>query len=257
MEKDVIYNVDCLIGMRDIPDNSIDMILCDLPYGKTGRSWDTMIPFEPLWEQYKRIIKDNRAIVLFGKEPFSSKLRLSNEEWFKYDIIWDQNAVTGFTNAKLKPLTRHEVISVFSNGVTANGSKNNMIYNPQGLIRIDKVNSTHRKEGLNSYERECLHRTPTRIQEYTNYPTTIVKFSREKHFIHPTQKPLALLEYLIQTYSNEGELILDNCMGSGSTAIAALKTNRHFIGYELEEEYYNLTIQRILNYETERMEARD
>lgn len=254
MELDIIYNEDCLVGMKNIPDKSIDLILCDLPYGRTGRKWDNVIPLGKMWREYKRIIKDNCAIVLFGKEPFSSKLRLSNLSWFKYDIIWDQNAVTGFTNAKLKPLTRHEVISVFSNGVTANGSERNMIYNPQGLVKVDRVNSTKRKEGLNSYHRDSWHTEPTRIQEYTNYPTTIVKFTRERHFIHPTQKPISLLEYLILTYSNEGDVVLDNCIGSGSTAIAALNTNRHFIGYEIQKEYYDLTIQILQKYEIERME---
>lgn len=246
MELDVVYNEDCLIGMDKIPDRSVDLIICDLPYGITECKWDIPLPFEDLWRQYKRIIRENRAILLFGAEPFSSKLRLSNLEWFKYDIIWDKRKVSGFTNAKLKPLSRHEVISVFSNGKTANGSKNNMLYNPQGLVEVNRVcKNLKRIEGEMSFKRKTALTAETYVQKFTNYPTTIIQFDRGYGWIHPTQKPLPLLEYLIRTYSNEGEVVLDNCIGSGSTAIAAMNTNRHFIGFEKEKKFFDGCCERI------------
>lgn len=246
MNLDVIYNEDCISGMRKIPDKSIDLIVCDLPYGITDCKWDIVIPFEELWEQYTRIIKDNRAIVLFGAEPFSSKLRLSNLSWFKYDIIWDKRKVSGFTNAKLKPLSQHEIISVFSNGKTANGSKNNMLYNPQGLVEVNKVcKNLERTEGETSFKRKNALTAKEYVQKYTNYPTTIIKFDRGYGWVHPTQKPVDLIEYLIKTYSNEGDIVLDNCIGSGTTAIAAIRTNRHFIGFEIEEKFFKISVDRI------------
>lgn len=239
---------DCLEVMKKIPDKSVDMILCDLPYGTTSSKWDNIISFDLLWGQYKRIIKDNRAIVLFGAEPFSSKLRMSNISWFKYDWVWIKNNAVGFVNAKLKPMNKHETISVFSNGKTSNGNKNNMLYNPQGLLPYNKPAKSGNKKGKdNTYWRPSMKSSNGEeyIQQYTNYPTTVLNFDKVHKAVHPTQKPVALCEYLIKTYTNEDDLVLDNCMGSGTTGIAALNTNRNFIGIELDENYFNIAKERI------------
>jgi len=242
-----LWQGDCLDLMKNIPDKSIDMILCDLPYGTTACAWDVVIPFDKLWEQYKRIIKDNRAIVLFGAEPFSSKLRMSNLDWYKYDWIWVKNKAVGFVNAKLKPMNKHEVLSVFSNGKTSNGNKNNMLYNPQGLIPYNKPNKSGNKKGKdNTYWRPSTD-GKVYIQKYTNYPTTVLKFQKPHKAVHPTQKPVALCEYLIKTYTNEGETVLDNCMGSGSTGVACVNTKRSFIGIELDKHYFKVADKRITN----------
>ena len=241
---------DCLEVLKKIPDKSIDLILCDLPYGTTASKWDKVIPLDKLWEQYKRIIKDNRAIVLFGAEPFSSKLRMSNLDWYKYDWIWVKNNAVGFVNAKLKPMNKHEVLSVFSNGKTSNGNKNNMLYNPQGLIPYNKPNKSGNKKGKdNTYWRPSLKSSNDEeyIQQWTNYQTTVLFFNKVQKAVHPTQKPVELCEYLIRTYTNEGDLVLDNCMGSGTTGVAALQNNRNFIGIELDENYFKIAQQRINN----------
>lgn len=231
---------DCLELMKDIPDKSIDMILCDLPYGTLSCKWDNTIPFEPLWEQYERIIKDNGVIVLFGSEPFSSKLRLSNLKMYKYDWIWDKKTGLGFLDSKYRPLKQHEIISVFSKGGCSNGSKIQMKYYPQGLIPTTKKNSNTQSRILNSEPKKRKNLDT----KYTNYPKTILTYDRERG-LHPTQKPVSLLEYLIKTYTNEGELVLDNCMGSGSTGIACVNTNRKFIGIEIDKEYYEMAKERI------------
>lgn len=239
---------DCLELMKDIPDGSIDMILCDLPYGTTACKWDTVIPFEPLWEQYNRVIKNNGAIVLFGAEPFSTELRHSNLQMFKYDWIWIKNNAVGFVNAKLKPMNKHEIISVFSKGKTSNGNINNMVYFPQGLLPYGKeVRSGNKKGKDNTYWRPSMKSSNGGgyIQQYTNYPTTVLNFDKVQKAVHPTQKPVELLEYLIKTYTNEGETVLDNCMGSGSTGAACVNTNRNFIGIELDENYFKIAKERI------------
>ncbi len=218
---------DCLVEMQNIPDKSIDAIICDLPYGTTACKWDTVIPFEPLWAQYKRIIKDNGAIVLFGNEPFSSKLRLSNISQYKYDWIWLKRPVN-FLNAKKQPLRKTENISVFN-------TKN---YNPQNLIYKPKLNRRS-----NSTETNGTH-GDSNYSEYTNYPTNVLEFIGERG-LHPTQKPEALLEYLIKTYTNEGDLILDNTMGSGTTGVAAYTLKRSFIGIEMDEKYFEIAQKRI------------
>lgn len=231
---------DCLELMKDIADKSIDMILCDLPYGATSCKWDVIIPFESLWEQYERIIKDNGVIVLFGSEPFSSKLRLSNLKMYKYDWIWDKKTGLGFLDSKYRPLKQHEIISVFSKGGCSNGSKIQMKYHPQGLIPTTKKNSNTQSRILNSEPKKRKNLDT----KYTNYPKTILTYDRERG-LHPTQKPVKLLEYLIKTYTNEGETVLDNCMGSGSTGVACKNTNRNFIGIELDEKYFNIAKDRI------------
>lgn len=190
--------------MGNIPEKSIDLILCDLPYGTTASKWDVVIPFDALWEHYKRIIKPKHAIVLFGAEPFSSRLRLSNLEWYKYDWVWIKNIAVGFVNAKLKPMPKHEMIHVFSDGKTSNGNKNNMVYYPQGLKPINKM--------MKSKSKGLLYNRPSNVnneyfQEFTNYPTTELHFAKDKPVLHPTQKPVALLEYLIKTYTKEDAII--------------------------------------------------
>ena len=249
LEINKIYNENCLIGMQKINDKSINMILCDLPYKMTECKWDIIIPFEDLWKQYKRIIKDNGAIALFGKEPFSTLLRMSNLKWFKYDWIWEKNRPSGFAQSKNKPLSNHEIISIFSNGVTvhANQSKRRMKYYPQGLIKINKKmknnSKSFNKDSVFGYRENAVDEY---IQEYTNYPKTVLKFNNEVG-LHPTQKPKELCKYLIKTYTLENELVLDNCMGSGTTAIACIESNRDFIGFENDPKYYSISLERIKN----------
>ncbi len=239
---------DCLELMKDIPDASIDLILTDPPYGTTACKWDSVIPFEPMWKELKRIRKDNAAIVLFGNEPFSSHLRMSNIKEFKYDWYWNKKVSAQFMNAKLKPMNRTEIVSVFSKGTTANRSKTNMNYLPQGLIHDPKIVTTRKasKTHLNpGYERPS-HKDKV-FREFTNYPYSDLNFIQERS-LHPTQKPVALLEYLIKTYTREGEVVLDFTMGSGSTGVAAKNLNRKFIGIEKDLTYYDIATKRI--YET-------
>lgn len=244
-----LLNGNCLNLMKSIPDKSVDMILCDLPYGTTSCSWDTIIPFEPLWEQYNRIIKDRSAIVLFATQPFTSKLICSNIEHFKYCWTWDKGRVGGFTSAKLKPLKLFEDICVFSNGNTANCSDNNMIYYPQGLIEVNKLSRSSNDKSPTGYYRPSQSKIYK--QRYTNYPKQLIKFTLDKERFHPTQKPVALLEYLIKTYTKANDIVLDNCMGSGSTGVACCNLNREFIGIELNEEYYKIACKRILDAKKE------
>ena len=228
---------DCLDLMKDIPDNSIDMILCDLPYGTTACKWDNVIPFEPLWEQYKRIIKDNGAIVLFGSEPFSSRLRLSNLKMYKYDWVWDKSKPSGHLNAKIMPMKQHENIIVFSKG------KCN--YYPIMRMSKTRISKNYLKNKSDVFGKEKL--VEKKVSQ--KFPKSIITFSNalQTGKLHPTQKPVALLEYLIKTYTNENELVLDNCMGSGSTGVACVNTNRNFIGIELDEKYFNIAKERIEN----------
>lgn len=245
---DYIKLGDCLELLKELPDKSVDMVLCDLPYGTTACKWDAVIPFEPLWEQYKRVIKGNGAIVLFGAEPFSTELRHSNLAMYKYNWIWVKNNSVGFVNAKLKPMNKHEVISVFSKGKTSNGNSNNMPYYPQGLVPYNKELRNGNKKGKdNSYWRPSLKSSNGGgyVQQFTNYPTSVLQFDKVTKAVHPTQKPVELLEYLIKTYTNPGETVLDNCMGSGSTCVAAVNTGRHYIGFELNHEYFEIAKQRI------------
>lgn len=243
MNYDYIECGDCLELMKDIPDGSIDMILCDLPYGTTACKWDTIIPFEPLWEQYNRIIKDNGAIVLFGSEPFSSYLRLSNLKMYKYDWKWIKSKVGNFLNCKNSPLKKYEDIICFSKGTIANGSQKLMRYHPQGLIEINtKRNDTRKSTDTTIGTRPS--RNGVYVQKYTNYPNNLLSFDSEEG-LHPTQKPVALLEYLIKTYTNEGDVVLDNCMGSGSTCVACVNTGRHYIGFEKEPKYFDIACQRL------------
>ena len=238
---------DCLELMSWIPDGSVDMVLTDPPYGTTACKWDSIIPLEPMWEQLKRIIKPNGAIALFGQEPFSSFLRISSIEMFKYGWYWRKSRPSGFVNAKLKPLKDIEDILIFSEGTTANLSTINIPYNPQGLVEVNKKWSRPKRYGVGtgvnpSRESHVLER----IIKYENYPRQVLDFpnSNKKNF-HPTQKPVALMEYLIKTYTNKGETVLDFTMGSGTTGVACKQTGRDFIGIEMDEGYFKIAEARI------------
>lgn len=225
---------DCLELMKDIPDGSVDMILCDLPYGTTACKWDTVIPFEPLWEQYNRNIKDNGAIVLFGSEPFSTELRHSNLKMFRYDWIWEKEQGANFMLCKYQPYKVHETISVFS--------KTRHLYFPQMTNGKPYTSG----KGTSGDITGNVPKVQTK-NEGTRYPRSVQYFTTDKAkgSKHPTQKPVALLEYLIKTYTNPGEVVLDNCMGSGSTGVACMNTGRHFIGIELDDKYFGIAKQRI------------
>ena len=237
-EKVKLLHGDCLELMNDIPDKSVDMILCDLPYGVTQCKWDAIIPFDKLWEQYNRIIKDNGAVVLFGSEPFTSLLICSNLKNFKYNWIWQKNKATGFLNAKKQPLNDNETISVFY--------KKQCTYNPQMTV----AEKTYKRGMAKRSKSDCYGEEKDFVQVDTGlrYPKRIQYFNNNytREQLHPTQKPVELLEYLIKTYTNEDEVVLDNCMGSGSTGIACINTNRRFIGMEIEEKYFKIAKDRIL-----------
>ena len=224
---------DCLELMTEIPDTSIDMILCDLPYGTTRNKWDSVIPLNKLWKQYERIIKDNGAIVLFSQMPFSAELVHSNLKLFKYEWIWEKDNGTGFLNAKKMPLKIHENILVFY--------KKLPLYNPQMRTGFKPYKCKQGRHSTNYGAYEQGHITESNGERY---PIDIIEFKKDSG-LHPTQKPVALLEYLIKTYTNEGETVLDNCMGSGSTGVACINTNRNFIGYELDEKYFEIAEKRI------------
>ena len=232
-----LYKGDCLEMMKDIKDKSIDMILCDLPYGITRNKWDSIISFDELWKGYKRIIKDNGVIVLTSQGIFTAKLILSNEKWFKYKLVWEKSKATNFLNAKKQPLRKHEDICVFYNKQPQ--------YNPQ-MTEGEPYDKGVRKNQLTGSYGDF---NPVHVKsEGMRYPTDVVHFKTaetEGKTYHPTQKPVALLEYLIKTYTNEGDLVLDNCMGSGSTGIACLNTNRKFIGIELDDNYFEIAKERI------------
>lgn len=238
---------DCLELMKEIPGESVDMILCDLPYGTTACKWDNVIPFEPLWRQYKRLIKPNGAIVLFGSEPFSSKLRLSNLEWFKYDWVWRHGRCANFAQAPYMALKEHELISVFSSGGCCKTAKNRMPYYPQGLkdCYIDQPGKGH------SDLRPSKTTQPDYVQLKTGYPKSVLEYGKENAKFHPTQKPVKLLEYLIKTYTVSGETVLDNTMGSGSTGVACINVGRNFIGIELDPGYFEIAKDRIERSKTE------
>lgn len=247
--KNRIFNEDCISqnineGMNRIPDKSIDMILCDLPYGTTKCKWDSTLPLGLLWEQYNRIIKDNGAILLFGQTPFDKVLGCSNLDMLKYEWIWEKTQATGHLNAKKMPMKAHENILVFY--------KKSPIYNPQKTKGHSPThNYTKYIETQNNTE--LYGKISKEIKGGGNterYPRSIQIFSsdKQKNHLHPTQKPIALLEYLIKTYTNKNEIVLDNCIGSGSTAIACLNTNRNYIGFEKDESYYDIANNRINTY---------
>ena len=231
--------MDCIEGMKLIPDKSIDMILCDLPYGTTSNKWDCVIPFEMLWEQYLRIIKDSTVIALTASQPFTSALVMSNPKLFKHEWIWIKNRGSNFANTVREPMKEHESVLIFSKG--------KWTYNKQMQERAEsgkaRANYTVEHASKSDNYREFEGRKHHKIPEM-RVPSSWQKFNIEVG-LHPTQKPVALFEYLIKTYTNEGDLVLDNCMGSGTTAIACINTNRNYIGFELDKEYYELAKKRI------------
>ena len=243
MYENKIFHEDCLIGMNRIPEGVIDLVVCDLPYGTTNLEWDTIIPFEPLWLQYKRICKPNAAILLFSAQPFTTDLINSNRKMFRYEIIWEKTNAAGFLDARRKPLKAHENICVFYT--------KQPIYNPIKTY----IKETYRKRKQTGVAKQYNVTRGETIYENngTRFPRDVVKFSNysdtgfcgKGNHKHPTQKPVALLEYLINTYSNEGDLVLDNCMGSGTTAVAAINTNRRFVGFETNNEYFDYANDRI------------
>ena len=253
-----LYNGDCLEVMREIKDKSVDMVLCDLPYGTTKCRWDVVLPFDKLWEQYNRIIKDNGAIVLFGKEPFSSQLRVGNLDMYKYDWIWRKDTKSNFPQAGFQPLNNTEDIIVFSKGYARNFQKGSdkikkiMIYNPQMIdgeeYKIPKASKTTSIFGENHKNGKYEHKIRDTSKRY---PYNLLDFKTDKDKLHPTQKPIALLEYLVKTYTVESQVVLDNTMGSGSTGVACVNTGRNFIGIELDETYFNIAKERIEKAEAE------
>ena len=230
-----LYLGGCLELMQSIPDGSVDMILCDLPYGTTACKWDTVIPFEPLWAQYRRIAKRNAAIVLTASQPFTTALIASNMRDFRYTWVWEKQQPTGFLDARRKPMKAHEDVCVFYAAPP--------VYNPQGLVAVQVKNSRKNKSGNGVYGAVG---SDEYVQKEGNFPRSVLKIDRVTHGqVHPTQKPVALMEYLIRTYTQEGETVLDNCMGSGTTGVACANTNRRFIGIEKEVEYFDIAYRRI------------
>ncbi len=221
---------DCLERMAELPAGSVDLVLADLPYGMTACKWDSVIPFGPLWTQYQRVLRPRGAVVLTASQPFTAALVMSNPAWFRYEWIWRKEAPTGFLDARRKPLKEHESILVFSEKAPR--------YFPQGLIELKQ-----KKTGTNSrvYGRRDKEFTTT----HTQYPRTVLHFARDRPRTHPTQKPVALVEYLVRTYTRPGETVLDNTMGSGTTGVACVHTGRRFVGIERDAAYFELALGRI------------
>ena len=241
--RNKIYHGDCLEIMPTLPNESIDIILCDLPYGTTKNKWDAIIPFELLWKEYKRLIKPNGAIILTASQPFTSFLVMSNIKWFKYQWVWKKTKATGFFDAKKRPLNDFEDVCVFY--------KKQPIYNPQ-MTKAEKIYNrgfVTRKHSEN-YGKEKIF---FQLESGLRYPKRIIEIcnASTNNIIHPTQKPVALFEYLIKTYTNEGDLILDNCAGSFTTAIAAMNTNRDYICIEKDDKYFELGCKRIAKHKNQ------
>ena len=231
---DNIYNMDCLEGMKQIPDGTIDAVICDLPYGTTRNQWDSVIPLDQLWTEYRRITKPNAAIVLFSQQPFTSALLMSNPQNFRYEWIWQKSRATGHLNAKKMPMKIHENVLIFYDTLPT--------YNPQFTKGEPYVSHCDGHSTNYGYQAGAVI-----VNEGIRYPQDILNFTSEMDTIHPTQKPVDLLRYLVLTYTNEGDTVLDNCIGSGTTAIACIKEKRHFIGFELNKEYFDKACKRIKN----------
>ena len=244
MDDITLYNGDCLEIMRELPTGGVDMILCDLPYGTTACKWDTVLPLDELWSHYWRVIKENGAVVLFAAQPFTTALIHSGRRWFRYCWYWKKNNKTGGPFARVQPMRCIEDIAVFY--------KHAPTYNAQGLIKLEKP--IIREPRLTPiYQMRGKGNT----QEFTNWPHHLLEFKNDtmnKNRLHPTQKPVALLEYLVRTYTNESEIVLDNCMGSGSTGVACIRTGRRFIGIEKDEHFYRVAKDRLAKEQPERAE---
>lgn len=234
-----IYNEDCLEGMKRIPDGSVDMILCDLPYGVTKNKWDTVIPFDKLWEQYRRIIKKNGAIILFSEGIFMAKLMMSNPSMWRYNLIWDKVLTSGFLNANRMPLRQHEQLCVFY--------KKQPTYNPQKRTGAKSHSKGVKKTCANNNYGDYSFVDNGDTHGNLKFPTSILRYQKThpSKSIHPTEKPVSLCAELIRTYTNVGETVLDNCMGTGSTGVAAIRCGRQFIGFDTNTEYYEIAKRRI------------
>ena len=243
-----LYLSDCLVGMSRVETGSVDLVLCDLPYGTTACRWDTVIPFAPLWEQYRRILKPRGALVLMAAQPFATDLINSARKLFRYDLIWEKNAPVGYANANRMPMRSHELILVFYQRLPK--------YHPQGLVPLEKPivrkAPPHTRDGV---YKPMKHGS---VQRYTNYPRSVIRFSnRKERRFHPTQKPVDLMTYLIKTYTDPWDLVMDNCMGSGSVGIACLETGRRFIGFEKDPQYFAVAEERIRNWTEENVSNLD
>lgn len=249
---DMMYNDDCLKVMPTLPNECCDAIICDLPYGTTRNKWDSVIPLQPLWKEYERIIKDRGAIVLFSQMPFSATLVASNPRLFKYEWIWQKQEGTGFLNSRFAPLKAHENILVFGKSAAAfvRDSNNAMIYNPQ--MRPGKAYVAKHGQPSTNYDSKHMRVLPLTHYKAERYPIDVLKFNRDTDHLHPTQKPVDLVRYLIRTYTETGGgVVLDNTMGSGSTCVAAALEKRHFIGIEKEKKYYDIAVKRVLDAKRE------
>lgn len=251
LEINKIYNEDCLIGMQDIPNESVDCVICDLPYGVTNCKWDSVLPLDELWAQYERIIKPNGAIVLFGQEPFSSIVRVSRLSLYRYDWVWQKERPSNFQLMGFQNGRVHENIMVFSKAKACfvkNGDI--MKYNPQTTerekVRVANKNTMYGNNILHKYKGSAKEGEKKEYKD--RQPTSIIKFNGVSKKLHPTQKPLELIQYLIRTYTDIGDLVLDNCIGSGTTAIACIKEKRNFIGFELDSKYFDIASRRIADY---------
>lgn len=231
-----LYQQDCLEVMPGLSAGSVDLILADLPYGVTACKWDVIIPFDRLWKEYERLLKPAGSVILTASQPFTTKLINSRMDWFRYELVWKKNTVSGHLNSKYQPLRNHENILVFSPAKTTK-----MTYRPQGLVAVDHWKRTGRSRIYNKQTTEMRH------VRWTNFPRTVLEFPSETNRKHPTQKPVAMLAYLIEIYSEPGAVVMDNTMGVGSTGVAALQVNRKFIGMEMEGEFYQVAVERIRN----------
>ena len=242
MNKINIFNANCLDILPAIPDKSIDLILCDLPYGVTKNSWDSIIPFEQLWKEYNRVIKDNGCVLLFANQPFTTDLIMSNKKYFRYTLVWIKNKFSDFLNAKRKPMKIHEDICVFY--------KKQPVYNPQ-YSYAEPYKRWNTQKAVDKQTNYGAHKSNIAESSGKRLPVTLLKFNRVERPQHPTQKPVDLLEYLIKTYTNENDIVLNNCMGSGSTGVACIKNNRSFIGIEIDKNYFDIAKNRLENIQKE------
>lgn len=241
-----LIQAECIEAMKHLPTGSVDMVLCDLPYGTTACKWDAVIPFKPLWAEYRRVTKPNAAIVLTASQPFTSALVMSNADWFKYAWIWEKERPTNFFAAKYMPLNNTEDVLVFSSGGCNNGSRNPMRYYPQGVLETNRVVKNSNTGGkIGAAHKTSLNDGRMYHQTATGYPKKTIKFNQDPNTVHPTQKPVALMEYLIRTYTESGQVVLDNTMGSGTTGVACINTGRRFIGIEREANYFDIACSRI------------
>ena len=252
-----LINSDCIIALDELCRNGtfVDACITDIPYGETRSKWDSTLDMDSIWKFLKKLVKPSGAIILFGNEPYSSVVRMSNQDDYKYDIKWIKNRATGFANANYRPMRKYEDIMVFSQAnASAGGKSNHMVYNPQGLVEINRKKKNHSnrfglidKGNVNRGQGNIINSNDEYVQKFTNYPSNVVEFECESKYVHPTQKPIALMEYLVKTYSNEGDTVLDFTMGSGTTGVACINTNRDFIGIEIDSNYFNIASERLNN----------